>query len=119
MQRDMDIIRRIALATADLPYGETLDALEDVDDEVFFCHVEWMKEANLVSAAVSEYIGGGGNAIVYRLTWDGCEFADSVRSDTLWKKAKESVIKPTASFSFSLLREWLKAEIREGFPSLR
>lgn len=118
MKRDMDIVRRIALATADLPYSETLDRLEDVDDTVFATHVQWMEEAGLVKASVAEYLGGNINAVVLRLTWDGCEFADSVRSDTLWRAAKEKVLMPSASWTFGLLKEWLATEIREGFPAL-
>jgi len=55
---------------------------------------------------------------IVRLTWEGCDFADAVRSDTLWKKAKEMVIKPTASFTFGLLKDWLKSEIAQGLPTL-
>jgi len=57
--------------------------------------------------------------MVERLTWAGCEFADAVRSDTLWAKAKKEVIKPGISFTFDILKEWLKAEITQGFPTLR
>ncbi len=49
----------------------------------------------------------------------GCDFLDAARSDTLWAKAKTSVIKPSASWTFDLLKEWLKAEISSGLPTLR
>lgn len=119
MKRDMDIVRRIALQTADLPYGEMLDRLEGVEDVVFATHVQWMEEAGLVKASIAEYVGGHMNAVVLRLTWDGCEFADSVRSDTLWNAAKTKVLMPSGSWTFGLLRDWLAAEIRDGFPTLR
>ena len=44
---------------------------------------------------------------------------DAARDDTLWRKAKESVIRPGASFTFDLVKDWLKAEISHGFPTLR
>lgn len=120
MTRDMDIVRQIALAAADLPYGQGLDRIEGIDRTVFAMHVIWMKEGGLVAASVTEYTSGDApRAEVIRLTWDGCEFADAVRSDTVWRKAKESVVKPTTSFTFGLLKEWLAAEIRDGFPTLR
>jgi len=43
----------------------------------------------------------------------GNEFVDAMRDDTLWKKAKDSVIKPGASWTVKLLFEWLKTEIKQ------
>lgn len=121
MKRDMDIVRRIALAVADMPFGHVLTALEDdVDAATFGMHVIWMEEAGLIVANVQEYASGEPPKVrIRRLTWAGCEFADAVRSDTLWEKAKEQVIGPSLSFSFGLLKDWLAAEVRDGFPTLR
>lgn len=121
MKRDMDLIRRIALETAELEAGHIMVGIEDVEPWAFAEHVTWMQEAGLLDAAVARFESQGDPPMVKvrRLTWEGCEFVDAVRSDTLWKKAKESVIKPAASFSFNLLREWLTAELRNGFPTLR
>lgn len=120
MKRDMDLIRRIALETADLPYGHSLHALDGVSKEAFGQHVVWMQEAGLVKAAVQEYMSNDPPAArVLRLTWDGCEFADAVRSDTLWKKAKDTVIKPASSFTFGVIRDFLRQEILQGLPTLR
>ncbi|MDG2617731.1 DUF2513 domain-containing protein [Thermoleptolyngbya sichuanensis XZ-Cy5] len=58
-------------------------------------------------------------ASIGRLTWQGCEFADAVADDRLWNKAKENVLKPGISFTFDVLKEWLKAEISQGLPALR
>jgi len=120
MKRDMDIVRRIILATADLPYGKVLDNIDGVSSEEFVTHVIWLQEAGLV---VADAQAGSGSfaqyANVSRLTWTGCEFADAVLDDTLWQKAKGSVIKPGISFTFDVLKEWLKAEITNGLPTLR
>lgn len=120
MKRNMDTIRRIAIATAELPYGETLGKLDGVPDEEFVTHVIWMQEADLIVADATD--GSGSFAMyarVFRLTWDGCEFADAVLDDGLWKKAKDTVLKPGLSFTFDALRDWLKAEINQGLPTLR
>ena len=120
MKRDMDIVRRIALATADMPYGQALNGIEGVAPEVFVTHVVWMQEAGLVEAAT---MAGSGSLAMYanvnRLTWDGCEFADAIQSDTLWAKAKEHVLVPGISFTFDVLKDWLKTEIAQGLPTLR
>ncbi|MFD1709071.1 DUF2513 domain-containing protein [Ottowia sp. GY511] len=120
MKRDMDLIRRIVLATADLPQYAQLQQLAGVDEREFVMHVAWLEEAGLVKANVRVGMSesDGQYAFVWRLTWAGCEFADAVRSDTIWKKAKETVIKPSASWTFDLLKEWLKTEISQGLPTL-
>lgn len=118
MKRDMDLVRRIVLAATELSPGDWLVEIDGVDSAVFAEHVQLMEEAGLVDATITGYFAGGTSAAVRRLTWDGQEFADQIRSDTLWQKAKENVIKPSASFSFSLLREWLKSELSKGLPTL-
>lgn len=118
MKRDMDLIRRIALAVADAPHGIITQSLEGVSDSDFSLHAEWMQEAGLIKASVSQGLSGPSTVFIFRLTWDGCEFVDAVRSDTLWKKAKENVIEPGMSFTFGVLRDWLKTEIQQGFPTL-
>lgn len=120
MKRDMDLIRRIVLATAELPYGEQIGKLDGVNEEDFIVHVIWLKEAGLLCAITPP--GDGMNAkfaIISRLTWNGCEFADAIQSDTLWKKAKESVMRPGISYTFDVLKDWLKTEISQGLPTLR
>lgn len=120
MKRDMDIVRRIALATSDLENNMLLKGLDDVDKATFSAHGIWMKEAGLLVANVQEYSSGEpALVLIRRLTWEGCDFADAVRNDTLWNKAKEVVILPTASFTFGMLKEWLVEEVKQGFPTLR
>ena len=119
MKRDMDLIRQIVLAVEDLPHRETLNQLEDVDPDDFALHAEWLAEAGLIKVTAHASFDGTPTVFIHRLTGDGCEFASSVRSDTLWKKAKENVLKPTSSFTFSLLKEWLANELTNGFPTLR
>jgi hypothetical protein len=50
--------------------------------------------------------------VVVALTWKGYDFISAAKDDSLWKKAKESILKPTGSMTFDVLLEWLKAEIR-------
>ena len=46
-------------------------------------------------------------------------FASAIDNDTLWRRAKENVIKPAGSWTFDVLKEWLKAEIVQGLPTIR
>lgn len=116
----MDLIRRIANETTLLPSGEALAGLDDVDEETFSMHVIWMDEAGLIKASISEYSSGDTpTCFVVRLTWAGCEFVDAVSNDGLWEKAKREVMAAGKSFTFDMLRDWLKTEITQGFPTIR
>lgn len=126
MKRDMNLIRRIVIEVQDLPAiaGKprdlpTLGGLNGVDPALFAAHVQLLTEAGLVKSAMDgddRHIPR--NAHVFRLTWAGHEFADSIRDETLWNRAVDHVIKPSASWTFGLLVEYLKVEARRriGFP---
>jgi hypothetical protein len=75
-------------------------------------------DAGLIKALVSDAWGQDAEFLQTNLTWAGQDFLDAARDDTLWKKAKETVIKPGASFTFDLLLAWLKTqvEIALGLP---
>lgn len=122
MKRDMDLIRRIALKVAEMEFGQALRHMRDegVDDGTFSTHVIWMQEAGLISATVHATIASTPPGIwVHRLTWTGCEFVDAIRDDTMWAKAKTNVLKPGMSFTFDVLKDWLKTEITQGLPTVR
>ena len=117
MKRDMDIIRRIVLAARD--EAAPVRGLEGVDADVFAEHVRLLEEAGLVGASVRVVQQRADVALVWRLTWAGQDFASTIDNDTLWNKAKENVIKPAGSWTFDVLKEWLKAEIIQGLPTIR
>lgn len=79
MKRDMDLIRQIVLAkqAADGP----LTGLDGVAQEVFGEHVLLLKEAGLVDAAAQLVQHKVPRAIVFRLTWAGHDFAQSIAFD--------------------------------------
>lgn len=119
MKRDMDVVRRIALASEKLQSGQKLRQLENLEQVLFNEHVLWMMQANLVQARVhADEKDAIVSAHVIRLTWEGCEFADAARSETIWEKAKQDIFKPTASLTFGVLKDWLVTEIRNGLPTL-
>ncbi|MFZ4625158.1 MAG: DUF2513 domain-containing protein [Rhodoferax sp.] len=120
MKRDMDLIRAIAMAAAQTEADKPLAGLPDVNPENFAAHVQWMSEAGLLHAALAPATGlkHAQQAVVWRLTWAGCEFADAATSNTLWAKAKSKVLMPSASWTFGILLDWLKTEITQGLPKI-
>jgi hypothetical protein len=113
MKRDMDLIRRILLAVQDdqFAYGESIH-FDDVGDVVCAHHVasifdSGMGEGRLTKTDAHGIVAGS----IDRLTSVGHDFCDAIRQDTIWRKATEHIIKPGASYGFSILVEWVKLEV--------
>lgn len=100
MKRDMDKVRSVMLAleahngplmvTMKTPtLGDTDDGQETIE-YILMLHSAGFLESSQRS--------------VYRITWAGHEFLDSVRDPEIWKKAKEGASK-IGSWSMKLLGE--------------
>lgn len=115
----MDLVRTIALVVADSKTAP-ISAIAGIDEATFARHAQWMQEAGLVQAALlpKDSIQPARNAVIWRLTWAGCDFAAAVRNDTLWTKAKDVVIKPSSSWTFGVLLDWLKGQIVEQIGNI-
>ncbi len=117
MKRDMDIIRSIVLAVRDS--DKPINRVNGIEQNLFLIHTQWLEEAGLIHAAIQENNQKTANsAVIFRLSWSGNDFADSILDDTIWNKAKENVLKPASSWSFGILLEYLKVEIKRHIPGL-
>ena len=109
----MDIIRDLLKAVEERgPIGNQMPAYED---PLVVHQIELMIDAGLVDGETNfEQMG-----YIRRLTWAGHDFLDAAKDETIWKKAKEHVIKPSASWTFSLLLAYLKQEAAKkiGIPA--
>ncbi len=115
MKRDMDLVRTILqkVEASEDPWGlhKTLDIEGYTQNQISY-HIKLLHEAGLLDAQeVSEMGPDGFRWWPGSLTWDGQDFLNAAKDDSLWKKAKETVIKPGASFTFDLLLAWLKAQV--------
>lgn len=80
-----------------------------------------MQQAGLVDAAIREVIGiPSPEGLLISVRWSGYEFADAARDNAVWKKATKTVLKDGASFTFDILKEWLKSEAKRhlGLPDI-
>jgi hypothetical protein len=114
MKRDMDIIRRILLAVRD---SDTVTReVEGVSPLEFGLHAQLIVEAGLATGSIAT--GKHGMevkaALLFRLTWAGHDFADSVQDDNVWHKAKKRLMGPSLSWTFDILREVVAAIIKDG-----
>lgn len=108
MTRDMDVVRRILLHVEQA--HEPIQSIPDCPSEVFAYNTALLIEAGFLEGKIIR--GPKGNpfaAVVLRMTWQGHDFLDAARNDTIWRTAKQKVLKPGMSWTFDLLREVLKA----------
>jgi hypothetical protein len=107
MKRDMDLVRHILMTTRDsdnaLEHHEF--RLADggwTDDEVMY-HIEIMQECGLIEAKVTKSSGRRNyHASVYRLTWTGQDFCDSIADSRVWAKVKDVIKRGVGSASFTV-----------------
>jgi hypothetical protein len=104
----MELVRLLLLQSeAGTPPVE----VKDYSAQEVIYNLVLMKDAGLIDAQFVE-----GNNILpdevrdLRLTWAGHDFLDATRDSKIWKMAKDQILKPGASWTFSLLVEWLKQE---------
>ena len=112
MKRDIDVIRAIVLAVRDA--DGSIDEVTGIDEKQFAFHAQLLEEAGLVTAQFRrprEIMAE--SAIIYRLTWDGHDFADSIADDTIWNMAKEHLLGSSSAWTFDILREIVTATIKE------
>ena len=121
MKRDLSLVREILFRCEAIPAGEAPETKDlaglAADHATLAAHIGIMADAGLL-AVVNASSHDGEDYIIVKVTWAGHEFLQSVRDDTVWKKAKDHVLKPGASWTFDILKEWLKFEVkhRVGIP---
>lgn len=114
MKRDFDLIRRILSRVEETPAGEITSGfvIEGASSAELGEHVRLLIEAGLVNGEVLR-TRGPYIVTIRNLTWKGYDFLDASRDDTIWKLAKEKLLKPAASMTYDILLEWLKTEVRK------
>jgi len=108
MIRDWDIIRDILSQLEDKPAEKHSLCLDDFNKEkqpLTSYNIELLIEAGLVCGSMSKTIGGTiSDFIALRLTWEGHEFLDTIRSDSVWNKTKASFMKQGLSMTVELIK---------------
>lgn len=92
MRRNWDIIRELLLAVEALPTsGSELHARElpGRDESLTTYQMRLLIEAGFLEGEIHQAIGTAPRGTAYRLTWQGHELLDSLRSLPLWNRIKE------------------------------
>jgi hypothetical protein len=120
MKRDFELVRIIlrdmeGAEPMQTYQGFTYDGYEKF---VVYEHIELLIEAGLLAGEVHRH-SSGGIPVVTRLTWAGHDFLDAMKDEGIWRKAKESILKPIGGATFDVLLDWLKWQMKEklGMPT--
>jgi hypothetical protein len=112
MKRDMDLIRVMLLEVekSTSPGGCQINLPGHSPEELYY-NAQLAQEAGLIDA---RFARGATDFHVLRLTYAGHEFLDAARNDTLWVKAKETVINKTGSLTVEGLKIALSTLIKHA-----
>lgn len=94
MRRDMELCRKILLAVEEQYVDVALFNLqiEDYSIEELAYHCKLLYEAGLIADCKMKYADGHVWTFgVGSLTWEGHDFLDKIREDTVWSKTKETI----------------------------
>ena len=108
MKRDIDLIRKILEEVEIFPhYGREISIssdnsvplnIEGYDHEIIDYHVKLLCEARLLERFPGNYYPYS----IMGLTWEGHEFLDLMKQDSVWNRAK-SAMKETGGMAFEVL----------------
>lgn len=108
MKRNWDMIRDILTRLEEVINDEgclNLSSFPQGRAPEISYHMELLMEAGLVKGQMSKEIGPGPHDFfAFRLTWQGHEFLDTIRSDTVWQNTKKSFLSQGISMTFDLVK---------------
>lgn len=106
MKRDWDVIREILQKTEELEPNKMLELSHFEENKwiVISYHVQILSEAGLIQATISEVDEEPYTFWIYRLTWEGHEFLDSIRNDSIWMKTKSKIFEKGGSMTFDIVK---------------
>lgn len=89
MRRDMDLVRLILL---EIESSEN-DEIEDFNiDGYDISSVKYNGELLLQAGLIDKfYEDKMGELVAGQLTWEGCDYLDKIRDNSIWKKTKDAI----------------------------
>lgn len=97
MKRDMDLVRKILFAIEAHPptLGPLKINIEGYSKEIIDYHLTLLKDAGFIEGINPGAKSGFGDIVAMtipmRMTWQGHEFLDACRNESIWNKAKDKL----------------------------
>lgn len=112
MKRDFNVIRQIMMEIEKCGDSTGLGELEipDLDTATITYHLRLLYQAGLVQGIDVSNHSTPFNLLNMNLTWEGHDFLDSARNNTLWKKVQKKIGDTVGSVSIEVLKSLLVRE---------
>ena len=109
MKRNMDLVREILLQVEASGAGKAIKLnIADHGEEEVGLHVELMIGNGLIEGTTVPSSDGPAHRIltywIKSMTWEGYDFLDAARNDTIWKKAKKKCLEATGGLAIDVLK---------------
>jgi hypothetical protein len=122
MKRDLDLVRQLLLQIEGLPAGPPAQyRTSEIEDPVLLAHFELVIASGLVNGKISRSQSSRGDVIsISGLTWDGHEWIEMVRSQSVWNATKSMLIDSGAALTYELTKAAASTILRArlGLPVL-
>jgi hypothetical protein len=109
MKRDFELIRKLLIFFEEKqsPEHVAVPAIDGYDDTTIKTHLVLMHDAGLLRCEPAK--SSTSDRIIYvipfELTWDGHEFLDKVRNETVWAKIRDIIASKGGSIAFSVINQ--------------
>ena len=92
MKRDMDLVREILLniESAEARYEKV--NVPGYPDDIVNYHLDLLISAEIVNGEMNWMSHGRGVAVVRGLRWEGHDFLDTIRNESIWTETKAFVL---------------------------
>lgn len=111
MKLNHECVRDFLFVCEDIPYNENPDLkyflkskkLSQYAPEDILYTAEQLSYAEFISLRRIKALGMPFDGLFLNITWDGHQFLDSIRSDTVWNKTKKKIVSTVGSASLSII----------------
>ena len=116
MKRDLELIRQLMLAIElkDTRFSAESIEIDGYDLSQINYHLQLLVEAELAVGKVLNYLGSERATIVIeKLSWEGCNFLDDARNESVWQRTMEIVKDKGGSVSVGVLIQLLASVAKQ------
>lgn len=106
MKRDMDLVRKIMLAVeaSERPLDSSLIRIGGYSGETITEHMRLLNEAGLIEGISAYSVEHRLKWIELRLTWNGHDFLDAARNESVWVETISEVRRKSGAVPFEVLK---------------
>ncbi len=120
MKRDMELIRELLMAIEAVKKNTSFPASELnlksawATEDVFY-NLQLMADAGFIDAQPVKSFQGIHNVLIKRMTYEGHEFLDNARNESIWKETTGLVQQKGGSVAIGVIIQLLSATAKKHF----